>query len=214
MNVELQTESSTKNPTQTAIKAARGDYMSDSLIGVSFEEVMDGTEKNKREFVRELLRRGHFGPLEHAQVFFAVEGISRVTMAQITRHRHLSFDVQSQRYVNFDDAEMVIPESVQAAFENPEGWMEMAVDEYQELLDRGVPEEDARYVLPLGTKVNMTFSGNIRSLLHVLDLRDSGAAQNEIQKLSKKLIEELRGYCPIIIEEWESHCKNASLQSP
>lgn len=230
MNVELQHERSTTNPTETCIMAARGDYMEDSLVGATFEDVMDGTDKDKREFVREMLRRGHFGPFEHATAFVAVEGVSRVMMAQITRHRHMSFDVQSMRYVDFEDADVVLPSSFQQTgrYTHPSGgatdyvsaraYYEMYVERlfqfYQEMVDAGVPEEDARFVLPLGTKVNMTFSGNIRTLLHVLDLRHSGKAQWEVRELAEKIIEELREWCPIVVEEWEDKVKNASLQSP
>lgn len=226
MKVELKHDRSTGKPVETCLMAARGDYMSDSLVGTTFEESMENTEKDKRELVRDLLRKGHFGPFEHATAFFAVEGISRVTMAQITRHRHLSFDVQSMRYVDFEDAEAVIPPSANAtaieiggrdvctAQQFIEEAFQVAFDKYNSLVNTGVPEEDARFVLPLGTKVNMTFSGNIRTLLHVLDLRHSGKAQWEVRELAEQIIDELEEWCPIVVEEWGEHVKNASLQSP
>lgn len=199
--------------------------MSSSLVGTTFEETMESTDKNKRELVRDLLRKGHFGPFEHATAFFAVEGISRVTMAQITRHRHMSFDVQSMRYVDFEDADVVVPDSMEENTEqrglyeyvprhNYEVYVEEGFHLYEEMVDAGVPEEDARFVLPLGTKVNMTFSCNIRTLLHVLDLRHSGKAQWEVRELAEQIIEELEEWCPIVVEEWEDNVKNASLQSP
>ena len=45
------------------------------------------------------LASGHESVLEHAVFTFRIEGISRVTLAQLTRHRLASFSVQSQRYV-------------------------------------------------------------------------------------------------------------------
>jgi thymidylate synthase (FAD) len=230
LNVELKTERSTANPTETALMAARGDYMSDSLVGATFEDAMEGTDKTKRELVRDLLRKGHFGPFEHPQAFFVAEGVSRVTMAQITRHRHMSWDVQSMRYVDFEDAEVSMPGTFQQTMEydwNDDDFdryadagsfykrhVEQAFDLYQEMVDAGVPEEDARFVLPLGTQVNMSFSGNVRTLLHVLDLRHSGKAQWEVRKMAEQIIEEMRDWCPIVVEEWEDCVKNASLQSP
>ena len=217
MEVKLKEEYSTPNPVEATILAARGDYMKDSVVDTSFEEAMDGTSKSNREFIGSLFRKGHFGPFEHPQVYIAIEGISRVTMAQITRHRHMSFDVQSMRYVEFDGADLYIPDSAKeskVSSQLMEEHYNYCINRYNELVDNGVPKEDARYVLPLATKVNMVMSGNIRSFLHVLDLRHSGAAQSEIQKLSEQLIEELRDYCPIIVDEWEARCKNASLQSP
>lgn len=57
------------------------------------------------------LRSGHDSLLEHITLSFSVEKISRVCLAQLTRHRHVSFSVQSQRYVPLPerDAEWVVP---------------------------------------------------------------------------------------------------------
>ena len=49
--------------------------------------------------LRGALRRGHESVAEHASFSFLVEGISRVTLAQLTRHRIASFRVESQRFV-------------------------------------------------------------------------------------------------------------------
>ena len=55
------------------------------------------------EFIKKLHTLGHQSPLEHASFTFAIEGVSRSLLAQITRHRIASFSVQSQRYVNMED---------------------------------------------------------------------------------------------------------------
>lgn len=217
MQVELLTERSTSNPTETAIFAARGDYMSDSLVDTSYEDVMETTDKDKREFVETAIQRGHWGIFEHPTAFFAVEGVSRVTMAQLTRHRHLSFDVQSMRYVDFSDKEPIVPPTFEEDGEAAtvlEAAFRKSIDRYEDAIAKGIPKEDARFFLPLATPVNLTFSGNIRTLLHVLDLRKSGAAQHEIRELAERISDELRDWCPIIVEEYEEHAANSSLQSP
>ena len=53
-------------------------------------------------FLERIMESGHLSVLEHASFTFAVEGISRVLLAQLTRHRIASFSVQSQRYVSLD----------------------------------------------------------------------------------------------------------------
>jgi len=67
------------------------------------------TEAKTRAFIEEQLTRGHYGPLEHPQITFSVKGVSRVTMAQITRHRNLTFDIQSMRYADFSEQEIAVP---------------------------------------------------------------------------------------------------------
>lgn len=237
MEVQLQTDKSTSNPEEAIIMAARGDQMGQSLVDEDlstsqsevdtdsgsakqtndFETVMDGTEKSKREFIEMVVQRGHWGVLEHNTAFFAVEGVSRVTMAQITRHRHLSFDVQSMRAVDFSEKEPVVPPTFEddgeAALVMESAWRD-AVQRYEAAIKKGIPKEDARFLLPLATPVNMTFSGNLRSLLHVIDIRHSGAAQWGAQEFAEQVIEELREWAPIVVEEYTEHAMNSSLQSP
>ncbi|MFB6311989.1 MAG: FAD-dependent thymidylate synthase, partial [Salinirussus sp.] len=184
----------TTDPEELVCRAARNDYL-DGFVGEqTLDEAMaeiDGeslTEKQET-LIHHLLDHGHFGPFEHPQATFAVKGVSRSCMAQITRHRHVSFDVQSMRYVAFDDIDpaavregelVVIPPSAtdpdwvgrnqrtgpvdeETAAERErifKDTIERAVDAYQDLLDLGMPPEDARFVLPIGTKVNIVMSMN------------------------------------------------------
>lgn len=171
------------------------------------------TRARTRSFIRKQLSRGHYGPWEHPQITFAIEGVSRVTMAQITRHRHMTFDVQSQRYVNFDNSEAVVPKSLKEEVlarevgvtdvENQERLRELyksnaenAIDLYKDMVDNGVPKEDARFILPIGTPVNITFSGNSRSFMHLLDMRKKANAQWEIRDLSEEIIDKLKDWMP------------------
>jgi len=150
-------------------------------------------------------------------------------MAQITRHRHASFDVMSLRYVDlseehaiedrftfpptFTDEEVVSREGVteveMAAKERTElanDVYETCMDAYRELVDAGVPKEDARMLLPIGTKVNMTFSMNARSLMHLLDMRLKADAQWEVRELSRRVLEEARDWMPFTFERYaEQH---------
>jgi thymidylate synthase (FAD) len=221
MNVELQKDRSTDNPDDAALMAARGDYLSESLIGMSVEEAMETTDKTREELIAGLLRSGHFGPFEHPQAYFHVEGISRVAMAQVTRHRHMSFDVQSQRYVDFSDKEPVVPPSFEENYPGGvrgdailEGWWEDAVHRYELALEEGIPKEDARFFLPQATPVNLTFSANPRSLMHLFDLRNSGAAQWEAREFAQQVLEECEKWAPLTFEGYKKHINHNSLRAP
>lgn len=101
--MRIEVVEATERPEELACRAARNDYMTEWIGDKSFEEVMesvdgDGLEEKKENLITHLIRRGHYGPFEHPHITFAIEGVSRITMAQITRHRHASFDVQSLRY--------------------------------------------------------------------------------------------------------------------
>jgi len=232
----------TEDPEELVCKAARNDYSGEFVGGQSLEATMetvegDSLDAKKETLIGHLLDHGHFGPFEHPQITFAVEGVSRSCMAQITRHRHVSFDVQSMRYVAFDDVDpadvregemVVIPpsatdpdwvgrnqqrgavdeETVQQRAEIFRDSIEDAVESYQELLDLGMAPEDARFVLPIGTKVNMVMSMNARMLMHVADMRAAADAQWEIRGLTEDLLDIAADWCPITFEHYEEHMKN------
>jgi thymidylate synthase (FAD) len=222
--VELKTDRSTQNPDETAAMAARGDYMNDSLAGADFEKAMEETDKDLPALIEDLLYRGHFGPFEHPQAFFAVEGLSVVVERQITRHRHMSWDVQSMRYVDFDEAAATLPDmnpdeneadlhySAETTFDSH---YKAAFDAYDHLVEeKGVEPQKARYVLPLGTKVNLSFSANARSLMHFLDLRDNAKAQPEAQAFAKAVVSEAMDWSPLTFSAYKDVLNNNSLRAP
>jgi thymidylate synthase (FAD) len=231
----------TPDPERVICRAARNDYMEAFVGEMSFDEAMaaiegDSLEDRQETLITHLLDHGHFGPFEHPQATFAVEGVSRSCMAQITRHRHVSFDVQSMRYVAFDDVDpgavregamVVVPPSAtdpgwigrnQKTADVDEGDVERreeifrdtvadAVESYQELLELGMPPEDARFVLPIGTKVNIVMSMNARMLMHVADMRAAADAQWEIRKMTEQVLDLAADWCPLTFEYYEREMK-------
>jgi thymidylate synthase (FAD) len=235
MQVELL--DSTPNPEELVCRAARGDYSSD-WVGrdVPFEEVMepvdgDGLQEKTETLMDHLMRSGHWGPFEHPSATFAVKGVSRSCMAQITRHRHASFDVMSLRYVElsgeqelgeafvypetFEAEEVVSREGMEEIGMSADERRELAdevyqqcIDAYTDLVDAGVPKEDARMLLPLGTRVNMTFSMNARAVMHLLDMRLKADAQWEVRNLSRRVLEECKEWMPYTFEKYEEQHPN------
>jgi thymidylate synthase (FAD) len=240
--MNVQRLEATQDPEQLICQAARNDY-ADGFVGAqSFEETMADVEgetirERQETLIHHLLDHGHFGPFEHAQITFAVEGMSRSCMAQLTRHRHVSFDVQSMRYVAFDDVDpasvregelVVVPPSatdpdwvgrnqrkgqvdedtVAERKQIFKDTIENAVESYQDLLDLGMPPEDARFVLPIGTQVNVVMSMNVRMLMHVADMRAAADAQWEIRGLTEDLLDIAAEWCPITFEHYNAEMKN------
>lgn len=225
MDVELRDEFSTPEPDKLAAMAARGDYMSESLVDTTFSEAMD--DRDLQDFLDDKAFRGHFGVFEHAQASFFVEGLSRAAMAQVTRHRHMSFDVQSQRYVDFSEKEPVIPPSFYGEKMWEERWAKDTTFEealrqhfarsrilYQRTIDKGLPKEDARFFLPLATPVNMTLSANPRTLMHFLDLRNNAKAQWEAQDFAQRILGEAEEWAPKTFSAYDRKLNNNSLRAP
>ena len=240
MQVELL--EATDDPERLICQGARNDYMGEFVGDLPFDEIMATIEgetvREKQEtLIHRLLDHGHFGPFEHPHATFAIKGVSRSCMAQLTRHRHVSFDVQSMRYVAFDDVDpeavregemVVIPPSatdpdwvgrnqqvgdvdeadVERRAEIFRDTIQTAVESYQDLLDLGMPPEDARFVLPIGTKVNIVMTLNARMLMHVADMRAAADAQWEIRRMTEQILDHAQEWCPITFDYYEAEMKH------
>ena len=64
---------------------------------------------------------GHTSVLEHISFTFHISGVSRALLAQLTRHRHASFSVRSQRYCNEADFSLVVPPTIENNGSRKEG---------------------------------------------------------------------------------------------
>ncbi|MCL2375420.1 MAG: FAD-dependent thymidylate synthase, partial [Firmicutes bacterium] len=100
----------TENPEQTIALAAKLCYSEDSLLELT--EKMGQADCAK--LIKALKKMGHLSTYEHASFTFALSGVSRALLAQITRHRIASFSVRSQRYVSHDSFHYIIPPSIEA----------------------------------------------------------------------------------------------------
>lgn len=173
--------------------------------------VCTNTEDYERS-LRHALASGHTSVLEHAVFTFMVEGLSRAALAQLTRHRLASFDVQSQRYVKLDNPELVIPETIrnsQYAAE-VESTMRYVMNLYQRLVDDGVPCEDARYVTPQAVPTTLIMTMNARELLHFFSLRTCNRAQWEIRELADRMLKLCLNSCPEIFRHAGPGCVTGS----
>lgn len=149
-------------------------------------------------YVSRVMARGHLSVTEHASFTFAVEGVSRALLAQLTRHRLASFSVQSQRYVSMADGfDYVIPPSISALGEEEEREFIREMDtmhawyrRWQEKLG-GAGEsanQDARFVLPNAASTRLVMTMNARELMHFFELRCCNRAQWEIREMAWQML--------------------------
>ncbi len=169
MNVTL--VQSTVNPIETIAKIASICYDSDP--------------KNPLGLVKHLYNNGHHSVFEHIYFTFKIEGISRACSHQLVRHRHCSFTQRSQRYCSEDGFGAVLPKSIDL-IDQCDGYSDFlgeVEENYRELQALGVPNEDARYVLPNACETSLYLSCNLRELIHIANERLCNKAQWEIRDL-------------------------------
>ena len=154
------------------------------------------SQMDQSEFVQKILGMGHDSVLEHASFTFGVEGVSRVLLAQLTRHRLASFSVQSQRYVSYENGfGYVMPPKIAALGEAAQAEYRRQMDEmhawycaWQEKLGAGEgSNEDARFVLPGACETRLMMTMNVRELRHFFSLRMCSRAQWEIRALATEM---------------------------
>ena len=154
---------------------------------------------------------GHESVIEHTIYTFRVSNVSRVLLAQLTRHRLCSFSVESQRYVKLDGTHPIVcPKSIEN-FDLQEKFAQVCqrlMDFYCELLNVGVPAEDARYILPQGVATTIIISCNARELKHILELRCCHRAQWEIRKMADLMYKLVYPTAPIIFGKAGPGCVN------
>lgn len=167
------------------------------------------TAEKVEEFLNRLADLGHESPIEHASYTFAVEGVSRALLAQLTRHRIASYSVQSQRYVDKGDFDYIVPPSIAAnpeAAEMFERCMDMLDTYYAYFASAGIPNEDARFVLPNACDTRIIFTMNARSLHNFFRLRCCNRAQWEIRALADEMLKLCREVSPVLFRHAGPSC--------
>lgn len=147
----------------------------------------DSDPKDPLKLVTHLYKCGHLSVFEHIYFTFKIEGISRACSHQLVRHRHCSFTQRSQRYCSEDGFGFVTPPSIEEG--EFSSYMSANEDIYQYLQSKGVPNEDARYVLPNACETSLYLSCNLRELIHMANERLCNRAQWEIRGLVKQMVD-------------------------
>ncbi len=157
-----------------------------------------------------IMKSGHFSTLEHASYTFAIDGVSRALTHQLVRHRLASFNQQSQRYVKFGaDLEVVKPATIAESDEANavfDGVIEATKAAYAELMELGIPAEDARYVLPNAAETKIVVTMNVRELLHFFEVRCCNRAQWEIREMAHCMLELVRPTAPFVFADAGAGC--------
>jgi thymidylate synthase (FAD) len=167
------------------------------------------SDEEIEEWIRDAIVHGYWSVLEHSVYTFSLEGISRVASHQLVRHRIASYTQMSHRFAKPVDEyyQPVIPPSTKnRARQTVEEAYREAYNHYYKLLEAGVPEEDARYVLPNGVNTNIVVTMNARELYNFFALRLCSRAQWEIRQVAWKMLEEVKKVHPRLFRYAGPNC--------
>lgn len=190
------------------VKLIRYTPDADELCGRAAAKCYNG--KDPMRSLSHAMHGGHLSVAEHASFTFEIDGLSRVALAQLTRHRIASFSVESQRYCGATHRPVVLPDSFKK--KGYVGSLDAALYELEELYDSmikdGIPKEDARMILPQGISTSLIMTMNARELLHFFALRTCNRAQWEIRQLADEMLKECKKAAPVLFESAGCGCVN------
>ena len=191
----------------------------------SWHRPNEATAKTSDYINRTAFEMQHGSILEHASATFRFSGVSRAWLCEMERHRHLSWSVVSQRYVDANTFGVVVPPAIREVagvmdyhsehdcddLEGPASevlgwWSEDATWHYEKLVkhlqDNGLPRkqsrEAARSVLPNCTEVRGVVTGNLRAWSTILPLRAHQSADREMQEVSMLILDALKPVAPTV----------------
>ena len=218
----------TPNPQQCVYAGMHQDY-SEGFVAANRQEWPDETRAGEI-CVKRLLagERGHYGPLEHAQIVLNVGWFPHSVMQQARTHRvGVSFDVQSMRYTGdrickAAGGEIPLEEVFYlrpvGAYSDRQGkkytyseelrqqdleLCRLAAERYRTLLAAGFAEEHARGILPFDYRQHFVVSFSLRAFLHFMDLRAKLDAQEEIRHLCDLMWPHFQQWAPEFAQWYE-----------
>lgn len=224
-------------PEQVVYQAAKCDYSETPI----HSQTIPSPSKCGEWIVERLLSndKGHWGPLEHPSITLSVSGYVHSVVMQARTHRvGVSFDVQSQRYTGKrvvkvaneelrpEDVFYVRPpgyytnrygkkyEWTEEDYNDELKWILEGCKRYASKYERGMCEEHIRDYLTQAIRQNFVVSFNLRSILHILDLRAKLDAQLEIQAFCEQVTPILSEWAPNVWKYYEEKRFHRARLSP
>ena len=160
-------------------------------------------------FVKHIIERGHTSVLEHVQLTFDIT-TDRGVLAEITRHRHASFSVESTRYCKYDK-EMTFVDPIDM-FDVPDDealqaiWKrgcEQTERDYRDMMQIKPAAQVARSVTNQSLKTNLTMSINLRSMRNLFTLRCASGAHPHFKELSIPWLLWMKREIPVVFDDIE-----------
>ena len=198
--------SHTSHPERLVAAAANLCYSGKADVDSLLESL---TPEAVEKLIDKLVSMGHESPFEHSSFTFAIEGVSRAFLAQISRHRHISLSVMSQRYVSMEKFETLMPVAIKNKDEARILYRSIEADiktAYQKMQEMGIKNEDARAILMNAQECRMILTANVRALWHLANERMCVRAQSEIRAVVTEMIRQCREAAPALFRNAGPKC--------
>lgn len=155
--------------------------------GQTVEEIAEWPMEKKLDHLK-YMRHTIESSWEFVRYIFEITGVSRVFTHQLVRTRTQSYAQESQRTIDASGAGYFW---LGPDYEDYDNACEEAFMMYEKLQQRGVPNQNARYVLPEGTLTNIIVGSDLRTLSHTAEVRLCTRTQGEYQDVFRAMVAEV-----------------------
>ncbi len=194
-----------ENASSIVASAGRISTTKGSAIELYDKSCEKSGEENHR-LIQKILLSGHTSVLEHMNFNLAFDNVSVFVEQFMIEFRLASFTVKSRRYVDFGHMGYVSPDfdaygeqgdTIRTIYRNH---MEYLFQEYNDLLECGIPKEDARFILPYSFRSNFYCTVNARQLVKIVNEMVYGRGKDyaEIAALGRSLMDQCREIAPFL----------------
>lgn len=163
--------------------------------------------KQEERLMSMLTKRPISVALEGAVFTFKLVGVPRAMTHQIVRHRQMSFGQQSYRVSSCYSDPVRFPVSLQERIDNGDVQLNDLKEQYIEavkgvrkvyksLIENGVPMEQARCIMPMGTCTKIAITMRLRDMIEYFQGRTGDIAQDEHTYIVCLMAKEMRDKQP------------------
>jgi thymidylate synthase (FAD) len=227
---EIPDEATASSPALLIALAAKRCYMS---FEPGLNPNVTKVRRDMVAYFDNILLSRHGSVLEHAVYSFAIEGISRVFTAEMNRHRAgWAISEGSLRYIRFDkDIPWWLPTSLQPnekddpdlalrkarsveIFRRAFGHQEECYAELLQVWDMDASHHNFHYkkvvtsclrrIVGLGVATGGVWTGNMRALRHVIAMRATEAAEEEIFYVFDQIARMMVAKEPLIFNDFKT----------
>lgn len=207
-------------PCEWVGEAEPGERLAEYAGRVCYMSYHNPAKRTNRDYLDNIISSRHGSVLENVVYGVLIEQVSRsLTHELIRHHAGVALSQLSQRFVDESEAAFVVPPAMigRPALEAPfraqcvaalgvygslvEELMATYTNVPDKTLRRKMAREAARAVLPNATETKLVWTANLRAIRHILELRGSPHADQEIRRWAVALFQLLWAEAPNVFAD-------------